>query len=146
MENLSVFDILRIIFGLSVVIVNLVALVILFKCKKMAFQIRILTIQLTITDAISGIMVTMMGLHITAWFPAFCYVSYHTHVAVGYMTFFVITAMSGDRFLALCFPFQYRWMVSSRRVLYLTMRCGHFPRVVFFVTCLDENNYFQVLL
>ena len=87
----------------------------------MAYQIRILTIQLTITDAISGILLTMLGLHISARFPAFCYLSYHTNVAVSYMTLFVITAMSRDRFLALCFPFQYRWMVSSRRVLYLTM-------------------------
>ena len=121
MADLSVFYILRITFGLSVMIANLLALVILFKCKRMAFQIRILTIQLTITDAISGIFVTMMGLNISARFPAFCYLSYHTNVAVSYMTFFVITAVSGDRFLALCFPFQYRWMVSSRRVLYLTM-------------------------
>ena len=87
----------------------------------MAFQIRILTIQLTITDIISGILFTMMGLHITVWLPAFCYVSYHTHVAVSYMTLFVITAMSGDRLFAICFPFQYRWMVSSRRILYLTV-------------------------
>ena len=121
MEDLSVFDILRIMFGLSVIIANLLALVILFKCKKMAFQIRILTIQLTITDAFSGILVTMKGLHVSALFPVMCRLSYHAQMAVSYMTCFMITTMSGDRFFALCFPFQYRYMVTSRRELYLTV-------------------------
>ena len=111
------FGVLRNLFGLSVTIANFMAFFVLFKCKKMAFQISTMTIQLTFTDAITGMIVTVGG-----FTPNFmCQISHITQIAVTYMTCFLITAMSGDRFFALCFPFQYLRTVTSRRVLYLTL-------------------------
>ena len=45
-----------------------------------------------------------------------CRATYHTQVVICNMTCFTITAMSGDRFLALRFPLRYRYMVTARRV------------------------------
>ena len=108
---------IRILFGFSVTIANVIALFVLIKCKKMAFQIPTMTIILAITDVITEIMITAGGFN-----PhVMCQISFHTQIAVTYMTCFFITAMSGDRFFALCFPFQYRRLVTSGRVYYLTL-------------------------
>ena len=120
MEGAYLSGILRVGFGLLVMVANLIALVILIKCKKMAFQIRILTIQLAVTDFLFGLYTLMMGVRISSFFPFLCHINYHARTTVSYMTCFVITTMSADRFLALCFPIKYRRIVTSRRVLYLS--------------------------
>ena len=120
MDALSISDIFRVIFGLVIMVLNLISLVILFKCRKMAFQIRTLTIQLAITDVVSGLLTSMVGLRISTYSFVTCRLSYHAHSVVSIMTAFTITTMAGDRFLALCFPFQYHRMVTSRRVGYLS--------------------------
>ena len=85
MEELSVFGALRILFGLSVTIANFIAFFVLFKCKKMAFQIRTMTIQLTFTDAITGMIVTVGG-----FTPNFmCQISHITQIAVTYICKFL---------------------------------------------------------
>ena len=121
METLSWSDIFRAIFGLIIMIMNLISLVILFQCKKMAFQVRTFTIQLAITDVVSGFLTSMVGLHISTYSFVTCRMSYHSHMVIGIMTTFTITAMAGDRFLALCFPFRYHQIVTSKRVMYLSI-------------------------
>ena len=121
MNMLKVPDIFRLLFGVSVTISNLMAVGILLKCKKMSFQLRIMTIQLAITDVIRGIVVIMIGLHITDTSIVMCHVSYHTQVVICNMTCFTITAMSCDRFLALSFPLRYRYMVTARRAKYIVI-------------------------
>ena len=118
MTALNVYAILMIVFGLSVTIANIIAVVILFKCKKMVFQIRTWSIQLAITDILTGVLITMNGLHITDFAFAICCAIFHIQVVVSNMTCFTITAITFDRFLALCFPLRYRYIVTARRVKY----------------------------
>ena len=101
-------------------VLNLISVVILVQCKKMAFQVRTFTIQLAITDVVSGFLTSMVGLRISTYSFATCRLSYQSHSLISIMTTFTITAMAGDRFLALCFPFRYHRMVTAQRVKYLS--------------------------
>ena len=116
MISLKISDVLRVVMGLSITIANFIAVVILLKCKKMAFQIRIFTIQLATTDVITGLLVTVVGLHISDFSVVTCRTSYHMHILISNMTCLTITAMSCDRFLALCFPLRYRYTVTARKI------------------------------
>ena len=120
MEALSVFDILRIGVGLSIFIMNLTATIVLFKCRRMAFQIRIFTAQLAIADALFGVLMVSVGLRIASVSLVACRINFHFNMMVHFMTSLTITAMSGDRYLALCFPLQYRSSISHKKVKFLS--------------------------
>ena len=121
MISLTVSDVLRVVFGLFIAIANITTVVTLLKCKKMAFQIRILTIQLAATDVITGLFVTMVGLNIPNLSAIMCRGSYHIQTVISYMACFTVTTMSFDRFLAVCIPLRYRDIVTARRVKYFVI-------------------------
>ena len=50
MDPIGMPDIMRSIDGLTIMIMNAMSMLVLFRCKKMAFQIRIFTLQLAIAS------------------------------------------------------------------------------------------------
>ena len=120
METLLVSKILRIGIGFFIFMMNLTAIMILFKCKKMAFQVRIFTTQLAIADSLLGILVIVSGQRIASMSLVTRRINFHCSLALHLMTHLTITAMSCDRFVAICFPLQYRHAITARKMKYLS--------------------------
>ena len=60
MEPKGMPDIMRSIGGLTIMIMNAMSIIVLFRCKRMAFQIRIFTIQLAIADFFIGLSIAFL--------------------------------------------------------------------------------------
>ena len=81
----------------------------------MTFQIRIFTAQLAVADIIFGIFV-MARIRRDFISVIGCQLIYNCIMLTHLVTTLTITAMSCDRFLALCWPFKYPLMVTSGRL------------------------------
>ena len=108
--------------ALTIIIMNIIAVLILFRCKKMAFQIRIFTIHLAVADLLFGISLVLGSLiRRISLSSLMCRVNFHSTVVFYFTSLFIITCMSGDRCLALCMPYKYVEVVSAKRVKYLSL-------------------------
>ena len=116
---MSVSDFMRCAVGLAIMLMNIAAVLVLLRCKKMPFQIRIFTIQLALADLLSGLTLVFIGLRLAALSPVTCRINFHFTSALHFVSTITITSMSGDRFLAICVPFRYHRMVTAKRVKFL---------------------------
>ena len=99
---------------------NVAATTILYKCKKMTFQVRIFTTQLSLADMLFGFQLILVGLRISSLSEINCRMNFHCTSALHFVSFFTITTMSCDRFLALCFPFKYQRTITVRKVKFFS--------------------------
>ena len=121
MDPLSVSDTVRLIVGLIVMIMNIVAVLVLLRCHKMKFQIRIFTIQLAVADLLFGLSIVLVGLRFSFLSPVTCRMNFHFSLLLHFVSFLTITCMSGDRCLAVCMPFKYHRIASVTRVKFLAV-------------------------
>ena len=112
---------MRSVVGLIITIMNIIAVVVLLRCKKMAFQIRIFTLQLAVADLLLGLSLALLGLGLASLSPVTCRVNFHFTSTLQFISFFTITCMSGDRFLAMCMPFKYHRIAKEKRVKFLAV-------------------------
>ena len=116
MASLSGPDVLRILLGFSIMVMNFISLFVLFKCKQMAFQIRLFTTQLAAADFVNGFLFILLGLQVSSLSETGCRFNYYCSSVLNFLSIFTITAMAGDRFLALCFPFKYHYVATPTKL------------------------------
>ena len=124
MDPIGMPDIMRSIDGLTIMIMNAMSMLVLFRCKKMTFQIRIFAIQLAIADFCIGLSIAFVGLSIASFSHVTCRVNFYSTTTLQLMSLFTTTAMSVDRFLAICMPFKYHRIVRSSRVICVSVLLG----------------------
>ncbi|KAK3092617.1 hypothetical protein FSP39_005036 [Pinctada imbricata] len=113
MEQLSVNDILRISFGLTLIILNMLSIIVLCRAKKLPAQISRMSMNLAITDMSFGMISFLKGLHVHLVSVYSCRVIFHSHIALTLVTCSIITTMAFDRFMAIRFPISYQHKVKS---------------------------------
>ena len=103
-------------------IVNTLAIVALFRSKRLSYNIRIFSVNLAVTDvmaSIAGIFVIVVGGNITSDIMADdCLQKLLGIYVITWMYFvssFMITSMGVDRFASILYPFRYLEVVANRK-------------------------------
>lgn len=108
-------DLVPLLTGLLISATNTLALIILFKCKKMNYQIKLMSTNLAVTDLVAGL--TILGDSVLA--PALpeglCRPLLYLYSLSVIASFLTITGMLVDRFVSLYYPFQYNYFFRRER-------------------------------
>jgi len=108
------------VFGITIVALNLLALSALIRSRKMNMQIRYHAMNLTITDILIGInqllMYTTLSLSATNNM-VLCTITLYSYRIVCNQNTLVITSLAVDRFLCLYFDVMYVQYVTKRFIL-----------------------------
>lgn len=104
--------------GVPICVENLIAIVILFRCSKMLVQIRILSINLSITDFLGGLVLCVpddIAINCT----------YKKYLASPFIivSLLTITMFNIDRCCAIRFAISYYKIMTTRLLLILCVVC-----------------------
>lgn len=113
--------------GCLLVIENVIAIVILYRCTRLNFQIRLLSINLALTDLMTGVMLSM-PLHLQRYGEENCeFKKYFSFLFVN-TSLLTITMFNLDRCFVFWFAMRYYTYITKRLVvkLCISMWCASF--------------------
>ncbi|XP_062601018.1 beta-2 adrenergic receptor-like [Saccostrea cucullata] len=103
--------------GLIIALINLAAILILAQCKRMNHQIRLMSINLAVTDLMTGVAILIDAFLPTMLEEGLCRFLMYFYCIGVVVSFLTITGMLVDRFVALYFPFGYLVLLGKERSL-----------------------------
>nr|XP_022329015.1 melanocortin receptor 3-like [Crassostrea virginica] len=109
-------DFVTISLGVVLTIVNIFALRVLAACKKMMVQIRLMAINLSCTDLLTGVLLivdTYLPVDISLVSCRALLVFWDMAVVVSYCT---TTVLSVDRYISITFPLRYHVLMNETRI------------------------------
>jgi hypothetical protein len=112
-------DALPFLIGVFIMLVNLVALFILTRTKKMRIQIKILSMNLAVTDLWTGVAVLGDSFLSPVLPESLCRPLLYLYCLGVVVSFLTITGMVFDRFYALFFPFKYHHDLEKKACLFI---------------------------
>lgn len=108
-----------VIVGSTMAVWNIIAIAMLIQCKRMIYQIKVIAINLAVTDFSTGFfsvvdaVLAMYGLNVKyEW----CVIRCHLDIMLVIASIFFMTVFALDRFLSLQFAMLYQELVSKRRI------------------------------
>lgn len=111
-------DALLIPIGCMLVIENVIAIVIMYRCTRLNFQIRLLSINLAVTDLMTGVMLSM-PLHLLSYGEDNCeFKKYFSFLFVN-TSLLTITMFNLDRCFVFWFAMRYYTYITKRLVVKL---------------------------
>jgi hypothetical protein len=128
-------DVLRFLIGVSITIVNIVALLLLAQTKKMNVQIKLLSMNLAVTDLLTGIVILGDSCISPILPESLCRTLMYCYCLVVVVSFLNITGMLIDRFCALFSPFKYHNFLKKKTYVFIILSfwlCGCLLTVVHF--------------
>jgi hypothetical protein len=121
--------------GVFITLVNLVALFILAQAKKMIIQIKILSMNLAVTDLLTGVAVLGDSFLSPVLPENVCRPLLYLYCLGVLVSFLTVTGMVLDRFYAMFFPFKYHNFLEKKTCLFIVALlwiCGCLLSVVNF--------------
>ncbi|XP_048755531.1 melanocortin receptor 3-like [Ostrea edulis] len=128
-------DALPFLIGVLITLVNLLALFILAQIKKMSLQIKMLSMNLAVTDLLTGVAVLGDSCLSPILPESLCRPLMYLYCLGVVVSFLNITGMLFDRFCALFFPFKYHNFLEKKTCLFIIASlwfCGCLLTVVNF--------------
>lgn len=117
--NQSLFDlpqnILPMLSGMIIVSLNLLALLILAQTKRMNFQIKVMTMNLALTDFLTGIAIVLDSFLSLALPEHLCRSLMYLYCIAVVVSFMTITGLLLDRVFAIFYPFRYQTLASHEK-------------------------------
>lgn len=101
--------------GTVIILLNLLALLILAQCQKMNFQIKVMTMNLALTDLLTGVAI-LLDSFLSPVLPEYlCRPLMYLYCIGVVVSFMTITGLLLDRFVAIFFPFRYQTIVLHEK-------------------------------
>ncbi|XP_061185879.1 C-C chemokine receptor type 5-like [Saccostrea echinata] len=100
--------------GIPVFVENILAVIVLLRCRNMIVQIRTLLLNLSIADCMTGLVLTVPDYAYELVFH--CRIKKYLAATIVFGTFFIISLLNLDRCLALFFGIRYYMKVTAFRV------------------------------
>lgn len=123
--NQSLFDlpqnILPMLSGMIIVSLNLLALLILAQTKRMNFQIKVMTMNLALTDFLTGIAIVLDSFLSLALPEYLCRSLMYLYCIAVVVSFMTITGLLLDRVFAIFYPFRYQTFASHEKKFLLRL-------------------------
>lgn len=123
------------ILGVPIFLFNFVAVLVLYKGKKLKFNIRIPALQMAISDMCLGLVLCLPNTFFDVS-TVLCISKRYVIMAFYLVEALTITVMNGDRFLSLQFPFHYSNIVVRSRMLLI---CVFFWPISVLLPILERN-------
>lgn len=101
--------------GLLISVMNMLAIVILFRCRRMRYQIRLMSTNLAATDLLTGLTILLDSMLSPVLPEGLCRTLLYMYSVSVIVSFQTITGMLCDRFLALYFPFKYDYYFTREK-------------------------------
>ena len=114
-------------------VTNTFAIVAVIRSKRLAYNIKIFSVNLTITDiglSIGGIIFAIKGFNMNSDIIhtdcVLIILAYYVNTWFFFVTSFFITAMGIDRFMSIVYPYRYLYFISIyKKCLFLyAYYCG----------------------
>lgn len=101
--------------GMTIVSLNLLALLILAQTKRMNFQIKVMTMNLAVTDFLTGIAIVLDSFLSLALPEYLCRPLMYLYCIGVVVSFMTITGLLLDRVFAIFHPFRYQRFASHEK-------------------------------
>lgn len=108
-------EVIPLVIGLLISLINLLAIVILFQCKKMNIHIRLLSMNLAFTDLMTGLAILVDSFLSPILPEGLCRLVLYLYCIGVVISFLTINAMLIDRLVALYFPFKYHNLLTREK-------------------------------